>query len=93
MYDHALKKHFCCNCLQAFSTEEILKCHIKDYFKFNGKQTIIIPKKSDYVKFKNSERVIEKIVESTLMPEDNRRQNPEEPYTKKYLKHVACRFG
>ena len=36
MYDHTLhheKKHFCCYSLQAFSTEEILKQHIKDCFK------------------------------------------------------------
>ena len=35
IYDHTLfceKKttHFCCYCLQALSTEEILKFHIKD---------------------------------------------------------------
>ena len=36
------KNHFCCYCLQAFSTEEIIKCHIKDCFKINGKQRIII---------------------------------------------------
>ena len=39
------KKHFCRYCLQAFSTEEILKHHIKDCFKINGKQRIIMPKK------------------------------------------------
>ena len=36
MYDQTLhheKKHFCCYSLQAFSTEEILKQHIKDCFK------------------------------------------------------------
>ena len=47
MYNHTLhhtKKHFCRYCLQAFSTEEILK-HIKDCFKINGKQKIIMPKK------------------------------------------------
>ena len=27
--------------------------------------------------------------ESILVPEDNRKQNPNEPYTKKYQKHVA----
>ena len=30
------KKYFCCYCLKAFSTEEILK-HIKDCFKANAK--------------------------------------------------------
>ena len=47
MYDHSIhrgKKHFCC-CLHAFITEEILKHHIKDCFKTNGKQMIKMPKK------------------------------------------------
>ena len=48
MYGHILicgGKHFCHYFLKAFSTEEILKCHIKDCFKINGKQRIIMPKK------------------------------------------------
>ena len=48
MYDHTLHrgiKHFCRFCLQAFSTEKILKRHIKDCLKINDKQRIIIPKK------------------------------------------------
>ena len=48
MYDHALhrgRKHFCCYCLHAFITEEILKRHIKDCFKIDGKQRIIMLKK------------------------------------------------
>ena len=56
MYDHTLhlgKKHFCCYCLQAFSTEEILKHHIKDCVKINSKKCIIMPKKGEHVKFKN----------------------------------------
>ena len=55
MYDHSLHcgiKQFCC-CLHAFITEEILKCIIKDCFKINGKQTIEMPRKEEYVKFKN----------------------------------------
>ena len=60
MYDHTLhrgRKHFCHCFLQAFSTEEILKCHITD-FKINGKQRIITLKKGEYVKFKNDARKI-----------------------------------
>ena len=59
MYNHTLhrrKKHLCRYCLQAFNTEEILKCHIKH--KQNDKQKIIIAKKGEYVKFKNYERKI-----------------------------------
>ena len=43
IYDHALpcgRKHFCHYCLQAFSTEEILKFHINDCTKINFKQMI-----------------------------------------------------
>ena len=61
MYDHTLqcgRKHFCCYCLQAFSSEEILKSYIKDCFKINGKQTIKMPKKREYIKFKNYVRKI-----------------------------------
>ena len=50
---HRRKKYFCRYCLQAFSTDEILKRNIKDCFKVNGKQRIIMPKKEEYVKFKN----------------------------------------
>ena len=30
---------------------------------------------------------------SILVPEDNRKQNPSESYTKNYQKHVACSGG
>ena len=90
MYDHRGRKHFCRQCLQAFSSEEILKSHIKDCFKINGKQRIIMPKKGEYVKFKNYERKIKSSFiiyadfESILLPEKNEKQNPEKSYTSKY---------
>ena len=34
---HHGKKLFCRYCLQAFSTKEMLKCHIYDCFKIDGK--------------------------------------------------------
>ena len=43
------RKHFCRYCLHAFITEEILKRHIKDCFKINGKQTIKMSRKGEYV--------------------------------------------
>ena len=55
MYDHSLhhgRKLFCHYYLQAFSTEKILKSHIKDCFKINGKQRIKMHKKGEYIKFK-----------------------------------------
>ena len=47
MYDHTLhqgRKYFCLYCLQDFSTKEIVKFHINDRFKVNGKQIIWMPK-------------------------------------------------
>ena len=31
--------------------------------------------------------------ESILVPEDNRKQNPDESYMKKYQKYVSCSYG
>ena len=59
MYDrtfHRGRKPFCRYCLQAFSSEKILKGHFKDCFKINSKQRIIMPKKGKSVKLKNYER-------------------------------------
>ena len=98
LYITKKKYHFSRYCLQAFSTEEILK-HIKDCFKINGKQRIIMPKKTEYVKFKNYERkikspfVIYADCESILVPENNGKQNPEESYTNRYQKLIACSYG
>ena len=39
------KKCFSCYYLQDFSTKKILKCHVKDCFKINGKQMIKMHKK------------------------------------------------
>ena len=64
--------------------------HKKDCFKINGKQRIIMPKKGEYVKFKNYERKIKSSFiiyadfESILLPEKNEKQNPEKSYTSKY---------
>ena len=37
MITHCGRKHFCRYCLQASSTAEILKSHVNDCFKINGK--------------------------------------------------------
>ena len=90
------KKIFSRCCLQAFSTEEISKAHIKDCFKINVKQKVIMPKKGEHVKLKNYERkrfTFYVHFESILLPEDYGKQNPEEPYTNKYQKHITCRYG
>ena len=39
-----------------------------------------------------SEFIIYADFESIVVPEDNKKQNPEEFYTSKYQKHVACNY-
>ena len=102
LYDYTLRhgrKHFCLYCLQAFRTAEKLKYHNKDFFRINGKQTIKIPKRRKYVKFKNPGRKIKPPFtiyvgfESLLVTAGNGKQNPNESYTNKYQTHVAYSYG
>ena len=93
MYDHAFhrkRKHFCRYYLQVLRAAEKLKRHVKDCFKINGKQTIKMPKKGEYVKFENFGRKIESPFmiyadfENILVPDDNGNQNLNESYTNNY---------
>ena len=58
-----------------------------------------MPKKSEYIKFKNFERKIKlpftmyAEFETILVPEENRNQNPNKSYTNKCQKHIACSYG
>ena len=55
MQDHSLhreRKCFCRYCLHTFVIQQILKHHINDCFKINGKQRIIMSKKGEHVKLK-----------------------------------------
>ena len=93
MYDHIPrcgKKSFFHYCLQVFGTLEILKSHVNDCFKINGKQMIKVPKNGEYVRFKSSERKIKSPyliyadVENILMLGNNGKQNPGKSYANKY---------
>ena len=58
-----------------------------------------MPKKGEYLKFKNYDRktkplfIIYANFEIILVPEDNGKQNPEESYTNKYHKDIAYSYG
>ena len=54
---HCRRKQFLRYCLKAFCTKQMLKSHIKNHFKINGKETIILPKKG---KLLNSKTMKEK---------------------------------
>ena len=64
--------------------KKILKCHVKNCFKINGNKMIKMPKKGKYFRFKNYERKIKSPImiyvdfESILVPEHNKKQNPDE---------------
>ena len=89
---YIVEKNIFRQCLQAFSSEERLKCHIKDFFKINGKPKIV-----GYIRFKNYERKIPFMIyadfESILVPRENREKNLVEFYANKYQKYVACSCG
>ena len=102
MYDHALyrgRKHFYHYCLQTLGTKEILKRHIKDCFKINGKRRFSMYKEGKYGKSRNYERKIKSPFmiyadfEFILVPEDNGKQNPQESYANKFRKHNAYSYG
>ena len=58
-----------------------------------------MPKKGEYVKFKNFERNIKSSImifayfQSNLVPEDNGKKNPNESFTNRYQNHFACSYG
>ena len=99
MYDHWLhcgRKHFCHYSLQAFSATEIVKSHVNDCSKINGKQMIMMPSKCVHIRLKNfawkikSPFMIYADFGNILVPENNGKQNPDESYTNKYQKPIAC---
>ena len=58
-----------------------------------------MPNKGEFVKLKNYERKTKSSLityaefESILIPEENRKQNPEDYCTNKYQEHTACNYG
>ena len=60
---------------------------------------IKMPKKGEYVKFRNFERNIKSPFmiyvdfESIVVPQDNGKQNSNGSYTNKYQKHIAFSYG
>ena len=71
---------------------------LKIALKINDKQRISMPKKGEYVKFKNYKRkikspfIIYADFENILVPGNIGNQNPSDSYRSKYQKHVACSY-
>ena len=90
------KKYFCGYCLQCFSSENVLQKHKKVCLKINGKQSIKL--RSGSIKFKNYSKQLAapfKIYADfeSVLKEVQRNDSNNACYTKKYKKHIPCRFA
>ena len=86
MYDqktHRGRNHFCSYYIKGFSTEKVLKRHVKDCFKINVNLIIVMSKKVENFKFKKHKWKIKSPVitcvgfQSILVPNDNGMKNAE----------------
>ena len=92
------KKYFCKNCLQCFSSENVLIEHKEDCLIINDKQNLKLEK--DFIGFKNYFKQIPvpfKIYsdfESILKKVDNDIEcSANSSYTRKYEEHIPCSFA
>ena len=102
---HKSKKNFCMNCLQCFSSKEVLDAHRKDCIVINGKQAIKMPNEDENrVEFINHRKQIpvpfvvyadfEAITKKNKKSEVNEsKDNSNVSYTKAYQTHVDCGYG
>ena len=94
---HKGKKYFCKNCLQCFSSENVLLEHKEDCLVINAKQHVKLEER--VISFKNYFRQIPvpfKIYadfECILKNVDNDIINNDISYTRKYQDHVPCSFA
>ena len=102
---HKSKKNFCMNCLQCFSSKEVLYAHRKDCIVINGKQAIKMPNKDEngvefinhrkqipvpFVIYANFEAITKKNKKSVV---DELKDKGNISYTKAYQTHVDCGYG
>ena len=102
---HKSKKNFCMNCLQCFSSIEILDAHRKDCIVINGKQAIKMPNEDENeVEFVNHRKQIpvpfviyadfEAITKKNNKSDVNgSKDNSNISYMKAYQTHIDCGYG
>ena len=96
---HNGEKHFCMNCIQHFSSSEILERHKQDCMLVNGKQAVDLPEINSKIKFSNLKNlvpvpfVIYADLEALLIPIQSRTADNAASYTLKTHKHEACSYG
>src|SRR5271165_1699195 len=96
---HDGTKYFCMNCIQFFSSQEILERHKPNCMLVNGKQAVDLPKEGSKVKFNKLQRlvpvpfVIYADLEALLIPIQNCAPDNSASYTLHTQKHEACSYG
>ena len=95
------KKYFCYNCIQCFSSKEVLEKHKPDCVELNGKQAVELPKEGSTIEFKSLNKtipvpfVIYADLEALLKPlkKCENHKNEKESYTIKTHEHKTCSYG
>ena len=102
---HKSKKNFCMNCLQCFSSKEVLDAHRKDCIVISGKQAIKMPNEDEngvefinhrkqipvpFVIYADFEAITKKNKKSVV---DESKDKGNVSYTKAYQTHVDCGYG
>ena len=102
---HKSKMNFCMNCLQCFSSKEVLDAHRKDCIVINGKQAIKMPNEDENeVEFINHRKQIpvpfviyadfEAITKKDKKSDVNESKDESNvSYTKAYQTHIDCGYG
>ena len=102
---HKSKKNFCMNCLQCFSSKEVLDAHRRNCIVINGKQAIKMPNEDENgVEFINHRKQIAVpfviYADFEAVTEKNKRSDVNESedesnvsYTKAYQTYIDCGYG
>ena len=97
---HKERKHFCMNCLQCFSSEQILINHKENCIQVNGQQAINMPTKDNNIlKFNNyhKRQPVPFVIYADFVAITEKiqgcQQNNDSSYTEAYQKHTDCGYG
>ena len=94
---HKEKKHFCKNCIQCFSSKEILEKHKSDCLVLNNSQAVSLPKENTTISFNHLKKtiaipfVIYADFEALVPKYKEAKQLGKS--TIKYQKHKICSYG
>ena len=104
---HKGRKNFCMNCLQCFSTSELLNEHRKNCIVINGKQAINMPKVGENeLKFNHHNKqipvpfviyadfeAITKKMHGCDISEESKGKKKDRSYMDAYQTHIDCGYG